>query len=248
MACGWETSFTGHIIQYGIWPPTKRKHFALRDIHETLQKKYRGFGEDGAIHAGIKDLVKKLLTHTWGDSGLQIERCIIDANWKSPVVKSYCREGEFGTRVMPGHGRFIGADRKALNDYRKATGDRVGEDWRIPAPLGRGAIRHIVYDANHWKSHCNTALLLPPGERGCLQLFDLANHKLVAEHLTSEYYVKVTGRGRTVDHWKLRPGTEDNHWWDCLVGNSVAASTLGCKTVSVKEQRRRRRPVRYMEN
>jgi len=50
---------------------------------------------------------------------------------------------------------------------------------------------------------------------------------MLADHLTSEYRVPTTARGRTVDEWKLKPGKPDNHWLDCLVGCAVAASMQG---------------------
>ena len=46
--------------------------------------------------------------------------------------------------------------------------------------------------------------------------------------LTAEYRVKTEGRGRKVDEWKMRPDAHDNHWFDCMVGNAVAASMCGC--------------------
>ena len=52
-------------------------------------------------------------------------------------------------------------------------------------------------------------------------------HRLFAEHLTAEYRVRTTGRGRTVDEWKPRPGQPDNHWFDGIVGCAVAASIQG---------------------
>ena len=58
--------------------------------------------------------------------------------------------------------------------------------------------------------------------------------KNLADHLTSEFRVKTTGRGRDVDEWKLRPGRPDNHWLDCLTGAAVAASMQG---VSLAETR-----------
>ncbi len=50
---------------------------------------------------------------------------------------------------------------------------------------------------------------------------------MLAEHLTSEYFVKTEARGRSVDEWKQRPEQPDNHWFDCLVGSAVAASMQG---------------------
>jgi hypothetical protein len=67
------------------------------------------------------------------------------------------------------------------------------------------------------------------GDKGCLSLFgrDPEKHRLLAEHLTAEYRVKTTGRGRTVDEWKPRPDRVDNHWFDCLVGCAVGAAMQG---------------------
>jgi hypothetical protein len=68
------------------------------------------------------------------------------------------------------------------------------------------------------------------GDRGCLSLFgtNAETHRMFAEHLTSEYFIKTEARGRNVDEWKQRPEQPDNHWFDCLVGSAVAASIQGC--------------------
>jgi UDP-N-acetylmuramyl pentapeptide synthase len=67
------------------------------------------------------------------------------------------------------------------------------------------------------------------GDAGCLSIFgrNPKQHELLADHLTSEYKTKVMAKGHTVDEWKLRAGSPDNHWLDCLVGCAAAASILG---------------------
>ena len=67
------------------------------------------------------------------------------------------------------------------------------------------------------------------GDPGNLSLYGrkAGNHRLLADHLTSEYRVRTEGRGRTVDEWKLRLPNADNHWLDCLTGCAVAASMEG---------------------
>ena len=235
---GWTERFDGYIIQYGTWPSVKRKYFLLSEIKDALQRKYQGRGVEGAIYAGLKDLTEELLFRKWGDSGLHIERCFIDANWKTSLVKTFCRDMKYTSRLLPTHGRYIGASRKPLNEYRKATGDRQGLGWRIPGALSREGTKHIIYDTNYWKSFINTALLTQPGDRGCLQLFSGRDHKLLAEHLTSEYYVEVSGRGRVVQEWQLYPGRKDNHWLDGLVGCAVSASLQGCRLIDTKMRRR----------
>ena len=67
------------------------------------------------------------------------------------------------------------------------------------------------------------------GDRGCLSLFgtNAETHRMLSEHLTSEYFIKTEARGRSVDEWKQRPEQPDNHWFDGLVGSAVAASMQG---------------------
>jgi hypothetical protein len=42
--------------------------------------------------------------------------------------------------------------------------------------------------------------------------------------LTADYRVRTVANNRTVDEWKLRSTRPDNHWLDCVVGSTVAAS------------------------
>ncbi len=125
---------------------------------------------------------------------------------------------------MPSHGRFVGASSMPFTEYKRRPGDRVGLNWRIPNVHGKRAIRHVVFDTNWWKSFVNARLRVAMGDRGCLSIFgnNPESHRLFAEHLTAEYFVKTEGRGRTVDEWKQRPEQPDNHWFDCLVGVAVA--------------------------
>jgi hypothetical protein len=80
------------------------------------------------------------------------------------------------------------------------------------------------------------------GDPGCLSLFAGVDHRLVSEHLTSEYRVKTQGRGRELEEWKLRtPGT-DNHWLDCVVGCAVAGSVQGAVLFGTDVKRQPNRP------
>jgi hypothetical protein len=157
---------------------------------------------------------------------------VIDANWgqSTDVVYQFCRQSKHAVVIMPSHGRFVGASSLPFSEYRRRPGDRVGLNWRIPNVHGKRAIRHVVYDTNWWKSFVNARLWVSMGDRGALSIFGTnpETHRMLAEHLTSEYFIKTQARGRTVDEWKQRPEQPDNHWLDCLVGASVCASMLGC--------------------
>ena len=93
---------------------------------------------------------------------------------------------------------------------------------------GHRSVRYVLTDTNYWKSFVHARLAVAMGDAGCLSLFAGGHdHRLLAEHLTSEYRVKTTGRGRTVDEWKIRTPGADNHWLDALVGCAVGASMQG---------------------
>ncbi|RMF84921.1 MAG: hypothetical protein D6744_02235, partial [Planctomycetota bacterium] len=145
------------------------------------------------------------------------------------VVYQFCRQSKYAGVVMPSHGRYVGASSIPFSEYKRKRGDRVGLNWRIPVISGKRAVRHVVFDTNYWKSFVHARFVVPMGDPGCLSLFGRSGdrHRMLAEHLTAEYRVKTEGRGRTVDEWKLRAAGMDNHWFDCLVGNAVAASIQG---------------------
>jgi len=162
---------------------------------------------------------------------LRIERCLVDANWGSStdVVYQFCRQSAHAALLMPSHGRFVGAASQPFSEYKRRPGDRIGLNWRIPNVHGKRAVRHVIFDANFWKSFTHARFAVTMGDHGCLSLFGdrPEQHRLFAEHLTAEYRVKTEGRGRTVDEWKQRPDRPDNHWLDGLVGCAVAASMQG---------------------
>jgi len=234
LVAGWEDDFTGYVIDYGAYPDQQRPYFTLRGVRRTLATAAKNAGLEGAIYAGLEAVTEKQLSRRWRrDDGaeMRIERCLIDANWGSStdVIYQFCRQSAHSSVVVPSHGRFVGASSIPFSDYKRRPGDRVGLNWRIPNVQGRRSVRHVVFDANYWKSFVQARLAVAMGDKGCLSLFgsDVEVHRLFAEHLTAEYRVRTQGRGRTVDEWKLRPERIDNHWLDCLVGSAVAASIQG---------------------
>ncbi len=235
VVCAWGDDFSGCVIDYGAWPEQRRRFFSLSDASPTIQMKIRNAGFEGALYGALKKLTEAKLAHEYmRDDGasMRIERCLIDANWgdSTEVVYQFCREASFANVITPGHGRYIGAGTKPMSEYKKAQGDVVGHNWRIPSVTGRRAVRHVIYDTNYWKSFIQSRIQTPMGDHGSLTFWgrDPERHMLLSEHLTAEYKVRTEGRGRTVDEWKLRPGANDNHWFDCLVGTAVAASMCGC--------------------
>ncbi len=157
--------------------------------------------------------------------------CLIDANWGNSTdsVYEFCRQSTYASILTPCHGRFVGASSLPFSEYKRKPGEQVGHNWRMPSVQGKRAIRHVLFDANFWKSFIYARLAVAMGDPGGLSLFgERADaHRLLIEHLLSEYRVKTEGRGRVVDEWKQRPERTDNHWWDGIVGCAVGASILG---------------------
>jgi len=236
LVAAWEDDFTGYVIDYGTEPDQKTPggYFTLRDLRRTLATAAPRAGVEGAIYAGLERLIGATVAREWRrDDGamVRVDRCLIDANWGSStdVVYQFCRQSSHAGVLMPSHGRYVGASSIPFSDYKRKRGERIGLNWRVPVVTGKRAVRHVVFDTNYWKSFVHARLTVPMGDPGCLSLFGSKpeSHRLIAEHLTSEYRVKTEGRGRTVDEWKLRVDGLDNHWLDCLVGAAVAASMHG---------------------
>jgi len=236
MICGWETDFTGYILDYGTWPEQKRLYFTLRDIRRTIAQQKPGAGLEGAIFYALEQLIDQKLSRLYRrEDGLdiKIDRCLIDANWgqSTDVVYQFCRQSRFSGIVLPSHGKYVGASSIPFSEYTRKRGDRIGLHWRIPNTIGKRVLRHVLIDTNFWKSFVHARLSVAMGDPGALSLFgqDETTHRLLAEHLTAEYRIKTMARDRIVDEWKLKAIRPDNHWLDCLVGCAVAASMEGAK-------------------
>ncbi|MBX3387783.1 MAG: phage terminase large subunit family protein [Phycisphaeraceae bacterium] len=234
LVAAWEDDFTGHIIDYGTEPDQKQGYFTLRDVRRTLGAASPRAGVEGAIYGGLERLIEATVAREWRrDDGamVRIDRCLIDANWGSStdVVYQFCRQSPHASVLTPSHGRYVGASSLPFSDYKRKRGERVGLNWRVPIVSGKRAVRHVLFDTNYWKSFVHARLAVPMGDPGGLSLFGQKpeTHRLLSEHLTSEYRVRTEGRGRTVDEWKLRAEGLDNHWLDGLVGAAVAASMQG---------------------
>ncbi len=261
VVAAWEDDFTGYVVDYGTYPDQNRVYFTLRDARQTLASAAQGTGLEGSIYAGLESITSDLLGREWlRDDGaaMKIGRCLIDANWghSTNVVYQFCRQSPHASILLPSHGRFVGASSNPFSEYKRRPGDRVGLNWRVPSVHGKRAIRHVIYDTNWWKSFTHARLAVAMGDRGCLSIFgnQSETHRMFAEQVTAEYFIKTEGRGRTVDEWKSRPEKPDNHWLDCLVGTAVAASMQGTllfgtdtqctnrrQRVSFKELQRRRK-------
>jgi hypothetical protein len=233
----WEENFSGHVVDYGVWPDQKREYYSLADIKLTLQDVTGASGIEGSVFAGLTALTAQLFGRVYprdDEVRMKIDRCLIDANWgdSTNTVYKFCRESVYSGVVLPSHGKYIGPGSQPFAAIKTKPGERAGENWRIPLVVGTRQVRHVVFDTNAWKSFVYARLAVSAGDRGSISLFgDKADrHRMLADHWTAEKRDRQTSEKteRKVDVW-TNPARRDNHWFDGIVGACVAASIEGVK-------------------
>lgn len=234
VVAAWEDDFTGYVLDYGTYPEQKEPYFTLGSARTTLETEIRGAGLEGRLQAGLQRLTDALLSRQWqreDQASMKVDRCLIDANWgdSTAIVDAVCARSAYSGVLMPSHGKYVGASSVPMHEYAKKPGEKLGQNWLIPAKRPNRLARYVIYDTNSWKSFVLARLSTAVGDRGALTLFGdrSGEHRMFADHLCSEFRVRTTGRGREVDEWRHRPGRPENHFWDCLVGCAVGASIQG---------------------
>ncbi len=246
--CGWEEGFTGYIIDYGTFPDQKRMFFTLHDARHTMGRAFPGAGVEGAIQAGLEELVGRYLQKSWPRAGggvLRIEKMLVDMGYKSGIVANV-KHKVGGAAMVLSKGMGLRAGSKPMSTYRRHPGEVHGHNWYFPNVNKSSEFPHVAFDANYWKSFVHARLAVAPGDPGALTLFGKgqSEHALFAEHVAgSETWTLTHGHGRDVQEWKARPTRPDNHWLDCLVGCAVAASICGVSLpgMDAKPKRQRKR-------
>ena len=229
--CAWSDDFTGFVVDYGTYPDQKRLSFTLRKAQITLSNIYPGMEKEGAIQAGLEKLCSDYLNRDWnrGTGVVKIDRCLIDSGYLPGIVENI--RHKLGSNIIASKGVGIRAANKPMSTYKRKPGERHGHHWYIPNINKTGEFTHVAIDTNYWKTFVHERFFVAAGDHGSMTLFGKGGHQhsLFAEHVAgSEIWVRTEGHGRTVYQWSPKVGGIDNHWLDCMVGSSVAASMCGC--------------------
>jgi hypothetical protein len=250
MVCYWDTSFGCSVVDYGCWPEQRGRVFASRNASPTLRDFYPGAtSNEAAVYSGLTEVVGRLFAGEWRRSDgatLTLSRVPIDAGWATETVRLFVRQSPHKDRLTPAKGVGIGPGQTAIADYRKRPGERLGDGWILGA-AGPDRLRLLRFDSNFWKTRAADMLTRPMGQKGGVTLPGdrPAEHELLCLHLASEYPTATEAKGNAVNVWARRPDRE-NHLWDTLVGNAVAASLEGLSPLAafgggVKPPPKRRR-------
>lgn len=238
-----DETFGIAIIDYGTYPDQQRPYFTLANLTATIQAKHPIGGIEAALSAALDALTTGLMVREWereDGTPLRIDRLLIDSGWgeHTDLVYEHCRRSQHATNIRPSKGRSVTSSSKAIDEWEKVVGMKIGPGWAERPIPNLQRVRLIHIDTNKWKSFTQARLSTPKGDPSALTLFgrDPDPHMLLCEHLTAEYRDRKTSErtGRTVDEWHLPPHKPDNHWLDCLVGCCVAASFQSIKLGSLK--------------
>lgn len=232
LVAAWEENFTGYVIDYGTYPEQPKSYFTVRTLSKRLSNVSKAKSAEGALLEGLEVLSDRILSmdYTREDGAqMRIERCLVDAGFRTDTVYQFCRESRFRGVLMPSHGQSVRARDLPFALYSKKPGDLFGHHWRVPNVAKKRVIRHVMMDTNYWKTFVHSRLATPRGDAGCLSLFgsNPDAHRMFADHMVAELRTTRTEKGRTVEEWESPPSKPDNHHLDNIVGAAVAASMLG---------------------
>ncbi|MBQ2790373.1 MAG: phage terminase large subunit family protein [Thermoguttaceae bacterium] len=231
----WRDDFAGCVVDYGTFPEQRRTYFAKNDGGlETLARLFPGSTVDGRVREGLEFLFRDLLGRSFpredGETFVGIDRICVDVGWKPETVENAIRAVD-PRFLVPTKGAAVGAKQKPMRDWPKRDGRVFG--WRLIDEKTKGAaFRSILVDSNYWKTKVHEAASLEAGEPGSLSLWGTsrATHRMFSEHLAAEIAKPVECVGNRVVEWEPSPTRPDNHFFDCVVGCFVVASTLGLLT------------------
>ncbi len=242
VVASWKGDFSGAIVDYGTVPEQPRSDFALRGAKKTLALTFPGMALEGQLYSGLTALCDYIVGQDWERDvdrmPMRPERILIDANYSqmTELVYEFCRQCPYASTVTPSHGKGVRAGDKPWSQYKRRTGETLGNHWRLPVVKGTRSIRHVVFDTNWWKSFVHERWRSAKGEAGSLTLWGRkANGQMIArgQHLPfatqqcAEYPVTVQAKGQTAHEWRMKSHRPDNHYFDCVVGAAVAASMVG---------------------
>ena len=253
----WKKDFTGSVIEYGTFPPQRRRYFTKGDANPTIASYFAehrpalaGANEATMLAAALDTFLPDLLKRTYksadGDE-FTLKRILCDTGDLGDVVCAAIgrldQAKERMPLVMPSFGIGLGATKKPMSERTKKPGDIVGWHWCAPEPKDRKRLREVQIDTNHYKSFVHKQFFVDKLLPGSLTLYGdrRTDHGLIADHLTAETPKEVQNKSddRTVVEWTQTPARE-NEGLDCLVGCAVAASTLGAELTGAAEPDRRR--------
>ena len=230
--CGWMTDCTGWIVDFGTWPQQPRAHFRKEDAPCTIQQLLPDRSWEEAFVLAHNQLDSYLLDTHWpivGGGTKTVDLLLKD--WsdgqQAKRIKSQILSSTETRRIRPSKGFLVRPGGKPIHRFGDENRDRHTEGFWIERRTENPV--HVQVDTNAAKEHTKRRLQTVVGAPSALLLpgSDEESLMMLAEHLTAEKAKEWTVNGIDGIYYEDIPG-RDNDYWDCVVGNVVAASMLGC--------------------
>ena len=221
------------VVDYGYWPEQKRQYVERKTASPDFNKVYPGQQVEAQLYAAIHDLLAWLDSRTWktaGGEAFKLDLVLVDSGAWTKTVNLAANSSTERVKVMPSLGVGVTAADTPFALRRKATGETHGHHFIIKRSREQGQ-RYVQMDVNFWKTKFHELLGAGIGSESYLSVFAVdqpSEHLMLADHWRAEYPVETTGRGRTLNEWKVLPHVPENEFLDCGVGCLVALSILGC--------------------
>jgi hypothetical protein len=257
MTIAWdEETFTGHVIDYGEYPPQQTDTFKQSTVKKDLATVFPGMSKEAAIRAGLDDLMDKMSAIQFkcqDGSKRHIDRVLIDSGYQQEVVfRAITERGPSifrPSKGVPGKAKSEEFDSITRSRKNRSKSDIIsfGSNWRSCRIDKYEALQRVFYDADAWKAFLQARILSPNGSDGALRLYSYRpKHDNLYDHLMAEKGTWVEAKGRKVLEFE-NSFHRDNHWYDTMVYCCVGASMLGCSikgTKIVTTERKGRKPRR----
>lgn len=226
----WGKDFSGWVVDYGTWPDQNRPVFYKNDLAVKISDMLPGVSWEEAFVFAHNELETQLfkdfpeldiLLKDWSDGG------------QKPRIESQILISKNLSRIRPSKGFAPKPGRKPVHSWGDQHRDRHNSSHWVERRTDRPI--HVQFDANIWKSHMARRLLTTVGAPSSLLLPGTDEHgnRMLVEHLTAENPKQISYDGASGVAWELIPG-RDNDWLDCIAGNCVAASMVGCALTGEK--------------
>lgn len=218
LVVAWNKDFGGMIIDYGRYPKGNAK----------METVWSGKSLEEQVTLCLQELAgilrAKRYSRMINNEQLSIDKIIVDANWGlvTDAIKRVCITHKGWLEPTFGWGK--GPEQRFFSK-RAVIGEERGPEWKkMPLEI-KGIVRTYLYNTNWWKSFVRERIKTDATAKSTIGFYS-GNHAKLFTHLLGESSTILSGQYGTMDKWVLKPG-EPNHWFDCLIMASVAASA--CK-------------------
>lgn len=238
----WKQDLTSQIVEWGTWPDQGRQQFYKSDLQRMLEHELPGASWEEAFVNAHNRLDEFLLGQDWPtEDGKPRQIDLLLKDWsdggQKPRIESQIMASKFRSRIRPSKGFAPKPGKKPIHLYGDVHRDRHTSSFWVERRTEQPV--HVQFDANIFKANVARRLQTIVGAQSSM-MFPGDNESelmLLAEHLTAERALPIVYDGSPGIVYEAIPG-RDNDWLDCLVGNAVAASMLGCSLTGEAQQKR----------